>query len=37
MSEHEKYEMLSEDTESEIVVLHCHGGAFMYHIFGRLG
>jgi hypothetical protein len=30
MSEQEKYDMLSGDMESEIVVLHCHGGAFMY-------
>jgi acetyl esterase/lipase len=30
MSEQEKYDMLSGDIESEIVVLHCHGGAFMY-------
>jgi hypothetical protein len=32
MTEQEKYDMLSGDTESEIVVLHCHGGAFMYFL-----
>jgi hypothetical protein len=30
LSLQKKYQMLCDDTESDTVVLHCHGGGMMY-------
>lgn len=35
LSDAEKFKMLSDDTDNEFVVLHYHGGGFMYCLLER--